>query len=276
MKKIITYIAVSLALSMPSVTAFSSETSPIPAKQEWSWTGFTGTFDKAQLQRGLQIYTEVCSSCHSLNLVSYRNLTALGYNADEIKVIAGEFEVQDGPDAEGEMFMRPALPRDAFVAPFPNSQAARAANNGALPPDLSLIVKARATGKQNIAVNFWNSIRGFGAGSGSDYVYALLTGYDDEPDGFEISEGMSYNTYFPGHQIAMSMPLDDETVEYEDETEPTLDQHARDITAFLSWASEPELEQRKKTGLRVLLFLAIFWVIVLLYKKRVWKDVKKG
>ena len=276
MKNTIKYISVALALTISGVSAFAAGGGVVPPKQEWSWTGFTGTFDKKQLQRGLQVYTEVCAGCHSLNLMSYRNLTSLGYTIAEVKKFAAEFEVQDGPDAEGEMFMRPARPSDAFVAPFANDNAARAANNGALPPDLSLIVKARATGKHSIATNLWNSLKGFGAGSGSDYVYALLTGYDDEPDDFTISEGMSYNTYFPGHQIAMAMPIDDEAVEYADGTEATQDQIARDITAFLSWASEPELEHRKQMGMRVLIFLAIFWFIVLLYKKRVWADVKKG
>jgi len=221
---------------------------------DWSWEGPFGSFDKAQLQRGLQVYTEVCRTCHSLSLLAYRDIAALGYNDDEIKAYAGNYEVQDGPNDEGEMFTRPAIPSDRFVPPFPNDNAARASNNGAFPPDLSLITKARK--------------------NGANYVYAIMIGYGDEaPEGVELADGMAYHKYFSGHQIAMPQPLYGEDVEYADGTEPTLDQEARDITAFLAWAAEPELEQRKAMGIKVLLFLGVLFVMAVAVKKAVWRDV---
>ena len=221
---------------------------------DWSWEGPFGSFDKAQLQRGLQVYTEVCRTCHSLSLLAYRDIAALGYNDDEIKAYAGNYEVQDGPNDEGEMFTRPAIPSDRFVPPFPNDNAARASNNGAFPPDLSLITKARK--------------------NGANYLYAMMIGYGDEaPEGVELADGMAYHKYFSGHQIAMPQPLYGEDVEYADGTEPTLDQEARDITAFLAWAAEPELEQRKAMGIKVLLFLGVLFVMAVAVKKAVWRDV---
>jgi len=224
---------------------------PKPAKQEWSFNGIFGTFDRAQMRRGLQIYTEVCASCHSLRLVAYRTLADIGMNEAEIKALAGEAEVPDGPNDEGEMFTRPAGLADRFAAPFENDNAARAANNGALPPDLSLMTKARI--------------------GGPDYVYALMTGYKEEaPKGFKLLEGLNYNDYFPGHQIAMAPPLSDETVEYADGTKATLDQHARDIVAFLVWAAEPELEERKNLGVKVILFLIVLTAMLYALKRQVW------
>jgi len=222
--------------------------------QHWSWEGAFGTFDKAQLQRGLQIYTEVCATCHDLSLVAYRNLSALGYNEDEIKAYAANYEVEDGPDDEGEMFMRIAVPSDRFVPPFPNENAARASNNGASPPGLSLIIKARK--------------------NGAEYMYAMMIGYADEaPEGVELAEGMAYHKYFAGHQIAMPQPLYGDDVEYADGTEATLEQEAKDITAFLAWAAEPELEERKSMGIKVLIFLGVLFVMTVAVKKAVWRDV---
>ncbi len=218
---------------------------------DWKHTGVFGTFDRAELQRGFQVFQEVCASCHSLDFIAFRNLAEIGFTEDQIKAIAAEYEVEDGPDDEGEMFMRPAKPSDYFPAPFPNKQAARASNGGAFPPDLSLIVKAR--------------------NNGLDYLYALLTGYEEEPpEGFELAEGMNYNHYFPGHQIAMPEPLYEEAVEYADGTEPTLEQHAHDVSVFLAWTAEPELEVRKQTGLKVLIFIAIFTALLYIIKRRIW------
>ena len=218
---------------------------------DWKHTGVFGTFDRAELQRGFQVFQEVCASCHSLDFIAFRNLAEIGFTEDQIKVIAAEYEVEDGPDDEGEMFMRPAKPSDYFPAPFPNKQAARASNGGAFPPDLSLIVKAR--------------------NNGLDYLYALLTGYEEEPpEGFELAEGMNYNHYFPGHQIDMPEPLYEEAVEYADGTEPTLEQHAHDVSVFLAWTAEPELEVRKQTGLKVLIFIAIFTALLYIIKRRIW------
>lgn len=222
----------------------------------WSWKGPIGSFDRGELQRGLQVYTEICASCHSLRLVAYRNLAALGYGEEEIKAYALNYEIHDGPDDQGEMFTRPAIPSDRFVPPFPNEQAARAANNGAYPPDLSLMTKARK--------------------NGANYLFGLLTGYEEEPPaGVQMMDGMSYNRYFPGHQIAMPPPLYEGGVEYADGTEATVEQMAVDVTAFLAWAAEPELEERKSLGIWVLGYLAVLFVIMVAVKRRVWSNVKK-
>lgn len=225
-----------------------------PAAQSWSFQGIFGTFDRAALKRGFQVYTEVCASCHSLSLVSYRHLRKVGFSEDEVKAIAAEIEVEDGPNDEGEMFTRPGKPSDRFASPFANDQAARAANNGALPPDLSLMTKARK--------------------GGPDYLHGLLTGYADEPpDGVEIMEGMSYNKYFPGNQIAMAPPLSDEAVEYADGTETTLDRHSLDVVTFLAWAAQPELEERKRLGVKVLLFLIVLTAMLYALKRQIWSDL---
>jgi ubiquinol-cytochrome c reductase cytochrome c1 subunit len=229
------------------------EVSTIP-EGHWSFSGLFGTFDRAQVQRGFQVYKEVCHSCHGLQYIAFRNLQALGFTPDQVQTIAGEFEVQDGPNDEGEMFMRAARASDHVPPPFANDQAARVANNGALPPDLSLIVEARK--------------------GGADYMHAMLVGYREEPpEGFQMQEGMYYNEYFPGHQIAMPPPLSDGRVEYADGTEATLDQQARDVTAFLAWASEPNLEVRKRMGVSVMLFLIVFTALLYAVKRQVWSDV---
>jgi len=249
-------VAISLGLLAGSAlnTAEAAGGAPKPPAQAWSFNGIFGSFDRAALRRGHQIYAEVCASCHSLNLVAYRNLTDIGFSEDEVKAIAAEFEVEAGPDDEGEMFMRPALPSDQFVSPFANANAARASNNGAFPPDLSLMAKARF--------------------NGPDYIYALMTGYKEEaPEGVELAEGMSYNAYFPGHQIAMGQPLDDEAVEYEDGTPATLAQHASDITTFLTWTASPELEERKSLGIKVILFLIVWTGMLYAWKVRIWKKL---
>ncbi|MGF1641447.1 MAG: cytochrome c1 [Rhodospirillales bacterium] len=239
-----------VGLSGPAAAA----TAPAPPAQDWSFSGIFGTFDRGELQRGLQVYREVCASCHSMNLVAFRNLADIGLGAGEIQMIAEQYEVEDGPDDEGEMFMRPARAADRFVAPFPNEQAARAANNGAWPPDFSLIVKARK--------------------GGPDYLYGLLTGYEDEaPEGVELMDGMYYNRYFPGHQIAMAPPLSDGMVDYADGTEATLEQQSRDLTAFLTWASMPEMEERKRLGVGVMLFLIVLTAMLYALKRKIWSDV---
>ncbi len=224
-----------------------------PPSMKWSFDGLFGSFDRAALRRGFQVYTEVCAACHSLRLVHYRNLTAIGFSADQVKEIAAEFEVTDGPDAEGEMFDRPARPSDRFVSPFPNDNAARAANNGAMPPDLSLVTKSRI--------------------GGPDYIYGLMVGYKDAPDDMEMSEGMEYNMFFPGHQIAMPAPLSEEQVEYADGTEATVAQMAKDVTNFLVWAAEPELEERKRVGVKVVLFLVLLTGMLFAVKRAVWSNI---
>lgn len=236
-------------------TAMAASEAPSAPNRDWQQEGIFGTFDKAALLRGFQVFQEVCASCHSLNYIAFRNLVEIGFTGDEAKAIAAEYEVEDGPDEEGEMFMRPARLSDKWPAPFPNDNAARASNGGAMPPDLSLIIKARP--------------------GGSDYIHGLLVGYEDEaPEQFELAEGMYYNHYFPGHQIAMPPPLYEEAVEYVDGTEPTVEQLASDVTQFLAWAAEPELEERKQTGLKVLIFIGIFAALLFAIYKRTWKKLK--
>ncbi len=242
-----------LALSAASVPA--AEGIKIPA-QDWSFDGPFGLFDRAQLQRGLQVYREVCAGCHSLKYVAFRNLADLGYTEDQIKAFAAEATIVDGPDDQGEMFEREGQPSDYFPSPFPNARAAAAANNGAVPPDLSLMAKAR-----------------FG---GPDYIFALLTGYEEPPADFAVMEGLNYNAYFPGHQIAMAQPLDDGAVEYPDGTEASLDQEARDVAAFLMWTAEPKLETRKTAGIWVLMFFLFVTGVTYATKRRIWADLHDG
>ncbi len=219
----------------------------------FSFKGIFGTFDRASAQRGLQVYMQVCANCHSLHQLSYRNLSALGLSEAEVRGIAASVQVQDGPNDEGQMFERPGRPTDRFRRPFPNDAAARVANNGALPPDLSVIVKARE--------------------GGADYIHALLTGYSDPPQGMTLSQGMSYNRYFPGHQIAMPPPLSEGSVTYADGTQATVDQMATDVTTFLAWAAEPELEERRRLGVKIIVFLTVLAGLAYAVKRKVWSDL---
>lgn len=244
-----------LMILFGAVSAFASSDAHYPKDVKWSFEGPFGKFDRQAAQRGFQVYREVCSSCHSLKRIAYRNLEEIGFSRDEIKEIAASYNVIDGPDTEGEMFERPATPADRFVSPYPNDNAAKVANGGALPPDLSLIIKARL--------------------NGPDYVYSLLTGYSENPPAHvELGDGQYYNQYFAGGKIGMPPPLGDDMVEYSDGTEATLSQQSEDVVHFLQWAAEPEMEARKKTGVRVLAFLALLTVLFILAKKAVWRDVK--
>jgi ubiquinol-cytochrome c reductase cytochrome c1 subunit len=219
----------------------------------WPTQGIFGSFDRAAVQRGLQVYREVCQACHSMKYVAFRNLEALGYTEDQVKAIAAEYTVVDGPDDTGEMIERPGIPSDRIPGPFPNEAAAAAANGGKAPPDLSLIVKARE--------------------GAQDYVHSILTGYEDPPPDFEVPEGGYYNAYFPGHVIAMPPPLSDDQVTYADGTAATVDQMARDVTQFLTWAAEPKLEARKGAGLKVILFLVVLTGLTFALKRKIWADV---
>ena len=241
------------ALLLVAGAARAEEETPSLQHPSWSFSGVFGTFDRAALQRGFQIYSEVCSTCHSMNLLHYRDLSALGYEPDQIKAIAAQREVTDGPNDQGEMFKRPGRPYDAFVAPYPNEQAARAALNGALPPDLTLIVKARE--------------------GGADYVYSLLTGYKDPPKDFKLASGMQYDVYFPGHQIAMPPPLADNSVTFADGTPALLPEEAHDVATFLAWAAEPSMEQRKRMGAKVMLFLLAMTGLLYGAKRKIWSDL---
>lgn len=243
-----------------------------PHELDWSFAGPFGTYDKGQLQRGLKVYKEVCSACHSMNLLSFRTLEDLGYSDAQVKAFAAEYRVQDGPNADGEMFERPGLPSDHFPSPFPNPVAAAASNNGAAPPDFSLIAKAR--GVERGFPTFVFDIFTQYAEGGPDYIYSLLTGYQEPPEGMVIAEGTHYNPYFMGGKsLAMAPPLSDGQVTYDDGSPETLDQYAKDVAAFLTWAAEPHLEDRKQLGFQVLVFLVIFGVLVYLTKRRVWSEV---
>jgi ubiquinol-cytochrome c reductase cytochrome c1 subunit len=221
--------------------------------QSWSFNGFFGSFDQAQLKRGYQVYKDVCAGCHSMKLLAYRDLQDIGFTEDEVKAFAAEVQVQDGPDDTGAMFDRPGRPSDRFVPPFPNEQAARAANNGAFPPDLSLIAKSRAGA-------------GFLGHDGADYIYSLMMGYEEPPAGMTLPEGMYYNHAFKGHQIAMPPPLSDSP-------EAPIDQQAKDIAAFLTWGAEGNLEERHRTGIKAILFLVIFTLLAYATKRRIWANV---
>ena len=222
-------------------------------QHEWSFQGITGTFDKAALQRGYQVYTEVCSGCHSMKLLYYRDLIDIGFSEDQVKAIASEYTVLDGPNDEGEMFERDARPADRFVSPYLNDNEARANNNGAYPPDLSVITKAKK--------------------DGANYIYNLLLGYKDPPSGITIGDGMYYNLWMEGNQIAMPQPIYDESVDYIDGTNNNAEQLAEDLVVFLTWAAEPELEVRKNLGIKVILFFIILGFIVFLAKNRLWREV---
>jgi ubiquinol-cytochrome c reductase cytochrome c1 subunit len=224
-----------------------------PPHQHWSFQGLFGTYDRAALQRGYQVYKDVCAACHGLTYVYYRHLKDLGFNDDEVKALAGGYEVTDGPNDQGEMFKRPAQPSDRFVSPFANEKAARAANGGAYPVDLSLITKARE--------------------HGPDYVFALLTGYKDAPAGVKLQQGMNYNVYFPGQQVAMPPPLSDGAVAFADGTQASVAQMARDVVTFLSWAAEPEMEARKQMGIKTILFLIVLSGLLYAVMRKVWRDV---
>ncbi|NRP74145.1 Cytochrome b/c1 [Ensifer psoraleae] len=242
-----------------------------PEQQDWTFAGLFGHYDKGQLQRGLKVYTEVCSACHSMELVAFRTLEDLGYSDAQVKAFAANYEVQDGPNADGEMFSRKAIPSDYFPSPFPNKEAAAAANNGAAPPDFSLIAKARGIERgfpQFVFDMFWPYQEG-----GPDYIHALLTGYQEPPEGLEVAEGTHYNPYFANAAaLAMAQPLSDDQVTYDDGAPQTVDQYARDVSAFLMWAAEPHLEDRKRTGFMVMVFLLIFTGLIYLTKKSVYAN----
>lgn len=251
MKKIIAITFASLvAFSAPGFAA--GEAVDLP-QQHWSFDGMLGTFDRASLQRGFQVYREVCSACHGMRFLAYRNLKEIGLSDLEVKAIAAEYTVIDGPNDEGDMFERTALPSDRFISPYENEKQSRATNNGAYPVDLSLITKARV--------------------DGSNYLYALLTGYKDAPHDVTLGPNMHYNKYFSGHQIAMQAPLSEGQLSYADGTEATVEQMSRDVTQFMTWAAEPHMEARKKMGVKVLLFLIAFAGVMYATKKKVWKDV---
>jgi ubiquinol-cytochrome c reductase cytochrome b/c1 subunit len=269
--KYILAFAVALLASGFSAQAPAAE-GPRTAKDiSYSFEGPLGKFSRGQLQRGYKVYKEVCANCHAMRLMYFRNLAEPGgpeFSEEQVKSLAATFQVQDGPDASGEMFTRPALPSDRVPSPFANEQAARAANGGALPTDLSLITKARA------GYNTFKQL--FGGSGGPEYVYSILTGYEPEPSELaaEKPEGRFYNPYFAaGHWIGMPPPLSDSQVTFDDGADNTVQAMSRDVSAFLAWAAEPKMEERKRIGLQVFIYLIVLSVLVYICKERIWSRV---
>ncbi|OUV59995.1 MAG: cytochrome c1 [Candidatus Pelagibacter sp. TMED128] len=251
-KKLLISIFVILIFTKPILSAENNDL----LKVNWSFKELTGKFDRASLQRGFQVYKEVCSSCHSMQYLSYRNLGEPGgpeFTLEEVKAIAASVEIDDGPDSQGEMFTRPGKPSDKFKSPYPNVEASTAANGGAYPPDMSVLVKARP--------------------GGADYMYSVLMGYEDPPAGMKLDDGVYYNKYMIGKKIKMSAPLLEGIVEYADGTEASVDQMAKDVTTFLAWAAEPELEIRHKTGIKVIIYLILLTILVYLSMKKIWSRI---
>ena len=241
-----------LVLAAPVYAAGEAKT---PPNIDWSFEGPFGTFDRGALQRGYKVYKQVCASCHGMDQLAYRHLTDIGFSEAQVKAIASQDFVVDGPNDEGEMFERPARPSDYFPDPYKNEEEARYVNNGAYPPDMSLIVKARP--------------------HGADYIKALLLGYEDPPEGVKLRTGQYWNKYMPGHKIAMPPPLTtDGLVEYDDGTVATREQMARDVAHFLAWASNPEMEERKQMGWKFLLYMLVFAGVLYGAKKQIWKRLK--
>lgn len=224
-----------------------------PKKDEWAFDGMFGDFDRQSAQRGYQVYKEVCANCHSMDLVAFRNLQAIGFSEAETKVLAADYDY-DIIDDDGEEDTRVGNPSDKFPNPYSNKKAAAAANNGKAPPDLSLMIKARH--------------------DGANYVNSILTGYEDAPADVEVGTGLAYNPYFPGKQIAMAAPLSEGQVEYADGTDATVQQMSHDVVTFMQWAAEPEMEYRKKMGIKVLIFLSIMTIFFYVAKVRIWARVK--
>jgi len=256
MKKIITLTYLIFLLSIGSYQVNAAEKTDL-LKIDWSFKGLFGKFDRGSLQRGYQVYSEVCAGCHSMKYLSYRNLSEKGgpeFSVEQVKAIASSFEVTDGPNEDGDMFTRPAKLSDKFVKPYENEKAAQAANGGAYPPDMSVLAKARS--------------------GGADYLYSLLLGYEVPPSGTTLDEGVYYNKYMYGNNIRMAKPLDDGLVEYSDGTTASEEQMAKDVVTFLMWAAEPHLESRHKMGFKAIVYLIILTILVYFSMKKIWSRVE--
>jgi ubiquinol-cytochrome c reductase cytochrome b/c1 subunit len=263
--------AVAGALLLASVQPSSAADAPQPPREKWSFAGPFGKYDRAQLQRGFKVYKEVCAACHGLSYIAFRNLAepgGPGYSAAQAAAVAAEYKIKDGPNDQGEMFERAGRPADRFPSPFPNDQAARLANGGALPPDLSLMAKAR-TYERGFPWFVFDIFTQYQE-QGPDYLVALMNGYEAAPQGFTLPAGSNYNKYFPGHAIGMPKPIENDRVTYEDGTPQTVDQYAKDVTAFLMWAAEPHMEVRKRIGFQVFIFLILLSGLLYFTKKKVW------
>ena len=256
-KLLINYFKIILIFLIYPCIAYSAGNNSPLLKQDWSFKSFFGTFDRASLQRGYQVYTEVCASCHSMQYLSYRNLAEEGgpeFSIEQAKAIASNFEVTDGPNSDGEMFTRPAKLSDKFVMPYANEEEAKLSNGGAYPPDMSVLVKARA--------------------GGADYIYSVILGYEDPPDGMVLDDGVYYNKYMYGNKIKMPPQLYEDLVTYSDGTPATPEQMAKDVTTFLAWTAEPKLEERHKFGFRAIVYLIILTILVYFSMKRIWSRVE--
>lgn len=270
-----------LPLALGGVAAQAAEGGAVVEKQDWTFAGPFGYYDENQLRRGFQVYQQVCSACHGMRLLYYRNLTdpdGPNLPEEQVEAIAEQYTVTDGPNDQGEMFERSATPNDRFVNPYRNEQEAALVNNGVAPPDLSVIAKARKP-ESNIPwymspVAIAQDIATMYEEQGPDYIYALLTGYEQPPEGDELSPGLYYNTVYPGNQIAMAQPLYPDMVPYEDGTPTTVEQYSKDVTAFLMWAAEPTLEERKQMGAKVMLYLLILAALLYLSKRVLWRHIK--
>ena len=269
------------ALSLPAARAAEGRVEP-PALS-WSFSSPVGKFDRAQLQRGFKVYKEVCASCHAMSLVRFRNLSQPGgpeFTAGQVAALAATYQIKDGPNETGEMFDRPGRPADAFPSPFANEQAARAANGGAYPPDFSVLAKARTyeRGFPRFVYDIFTTYQE----QGPDYIHAVLVGYEEPPAGTTLLPGQHWNKYMPGHLIAMPKPLNDGQVEYpkgadgQPQVPETVDQYARDISAFMVWAAEPHMEQRKRVALWFMPFLVILAFLLYFAKKKVWSRMPDG
>jgi len=255
--------------SQPAFAAGEHD-SPVPPRQKWSFSGPFGKFDRGQLQRGFKVYKEVCAVCHGLKYVAFRNLTDLGYSEAQVKAIAAEYKVQDGPNDQGDTFERDGRPADYFPAPWPNENAARARYNG-VPPDFSVLAKARSyeRGFPWFIFDMFTQFQEHGV----DYIHALLVGYKEKPPaGVTLPQGSFYNDYFPGHAMAMPPPLSDKRVDYTDGAPTTVDQYSKDVAAFMMWAAEPHMEARKRIGFQVMIFLIVLAGLLYFTKQKVWAD----
>jgi Cytochrome c1 len=254
MRKLILSALVASGLFGASGAALAAGDAAPLMKHDFSFNGVFGRYDQPQLKRGFELFHQVCANCHGLGLVAYRNLSAVGLTEDEIKEIAAEREIPDHPNDEGVVNMRPGRASDKYIPPFPNDQAAASANGGAFPPDLSLMAKARL--------------------GGPDYIYSLMLGFEDTPpEGHEVPDGKFYNKYFPGGSISMPPQLMEDLISYSDGTPATPEQMSQDISAFLNWAAEPELNERKALGLKVMIFLAVLTALLYALKRQIWKNI---
>jgi len=267
--------ALAAVLAGAGMSAGHAQEAAPPPRQHWSFAGPFGTYDPEQLQRGFKIYREVCSTCHSLKLLSFRNLAdpgGPGFTEAQAAAIAATFQVTDGPNDQGQMFQRPGKISDNFPPPFANAQAAAAALGGKVPPDMSTLAKARSYewGFPQFVFDAFTDYQE----DGPDYIHAIINGYTTPPKGFVLPPGGQYNKYFPGGAIGMPQPLHDGQVKYTDGTPETLDQYGRDVAAFLMWAAEPKLDERKQLGFQVMIFLIVFTGLLYFTKKKVWHDVE--